>query len=151
MKIIVYQSNEHSAIVQSWLDTEASQNTGIENWDEDVCYWQKETPETFRCLVFGFLEPSAAAYFFVQDENMHVGELIVVPNLRGRGVGPVVLKYLTDEYSICNKATAVVYPHNIPSPKAFVKAGFQKTSSPPDGDADYYIFCRQIITTGDVG
>lgn len=142
MNIQEYRSSEHAEIVQKWLDKEAYKNTGIVNWDEDVRYWRKESPDEFTCLIFGNPKPYAAVYFFVNRKDLHIGELLISPNQRGKGHGTEILRYLIEKYENCEKATAVIFPNNLPSKKAFVKAGFKHTSSHPDGNADYYTFQR---------
>ncbi len=94
-QVHLYRSCDHAALIQTWLDEEASQNTGIENWDEDTQYWQKESPEEFHCLVFGNPQPSAAVYYFVNKSDLHIGELLVSSNQRGKGIGTAILRYLT--------------------------------------------------------
>ena len=149
--ITPYTSEEHAALVQSWLDADARQNTGMEDWDEDIHYWQKESPETFHALIFGDPVPAAAVYFFTEPDKLHIGEILVDPAMRGKGVGTAVLKYLLYTYSGCRKAAAVIFPDNIPSQRAFRKAGFVYTSTHPDGDAAYFAFHRPAVTIADFG
>ena len=149
--IIPYCRQAHAALVQSWLDENAIRMTGIENWDEDVSYWQTESPDTFHAVLIGNPRPIAAVYFFNDTDSMHIGEILVDPVRRSQGFGTAVLKYLIYTYRQPAKATAVLFPENKASAQAFRKAGFVHTSTHPDGDAEYYAFNKPKVTIAEQG
>ena len=152
--IIPYDPQYHTDLLETWLDKEAIRNTGIESaadWNADLLYWQKESPDTFHAFLIGDPVPAAAVYCFTEPDRFHIGEIIVSPARRGQGTGTSILKYLLYEYAKCETATAVIFPHNIASQRAFSKAGFVHTSTHPDGDAYNYTFHRMTITIADLG
>ncbi|MBR4960550.1 MAG: GNAT family N-acetyltransferase [Clostridia bacterium] len=149
--ILPYQAKEHENLVNSWLDEEARRQTGIENWQEDVGYWQNHSPETFSAIIVRNPEPVAAVYYFNEHDNLHIGEILVDPARRGQGIGTAVLKYLLYTHIRCRKATAVIFQDAAASRKAFRNAGFVHTSTHPDGDAEYYTYHRLTVTTAGEG
>jgi len=146
-----YSPEKHADLIASWMDEEAIYQTGIENWDDDVQYWQKESPETFHAVIISISEPVAAVYYFAEPENMHIGAVILAPAKRGQGIGTAILKYLLFIHTPSEKATAVIFPNNVFSKKAFYKAGFVNTSTHPDGDAEYYAFNKPKVTIAGQG
>ncbi len=147
-----YDMDLHGSLVDSWLDESARRSTGMDSFREDAAYWQAEEPETYQAMVFGNPEPTAASYFFVRGQKLHIGEILISPEKRGSGIGTAVLWQLLYEIGRdCHNFTAVIYPDNEPSKRLFEKSGFVKTGVHPDGDAEYYVFHKPISTTKPFG
>ena len=77
-----------------------------------------------------------------------VSEYIVRPDYRGKGIGSSALAELLMESELILDAEiaevhAVIYPNNVPSQKAFEKAGFQFESEHLDGDAWNYRYQKK--------
>lgn len=152
--ILPYDPEVHTELLDTWLDADARKYTGIENgagWNGDIAYWKNESPDTFQAFLLGDPEPAAAVYCFLEPDRLHIGEILVDPDKRGNGLGTAVLKFLLYSYAQCETATAVIFPSNFPSRRAFAKAGFCHTSTNPDGDAEYWTFHRMKITTASCG
>ena len=152
--MIPFDPDLHTALIHAWLDGEARRNTGIqsgENWNADIAYWEKESPDTFHAFLIGNPTPVASVYCFTDADKLHIGEILVAPENRGKGIGTAILKYLLYRYTKCSSATAVIFPGNNASIHAFRKAGFVHTSTHPDGDAAYYTFYRMKVTTAAIG
>lgn len=141
----------HAVVAETFLDSEAVKNTGIEDgWDDYVSYWKNEPSVNYGEDFFAFMIKDGEEYVAVIAVGLHEGELsvpeiIVSPEKRGRGVGGEILtELLSETVSIIGKekrlARAVIFPRNEASKRAFLKAGFEYESSHPDGDADYYIW-----------
>ncbi len=87
--------------------------------------------------------PFAVMYIGVIGNEITISEYIVSPDKRGKGYGTAALKELLNNVTQLlnlnvSLATAVIYPNNIASIKAFEKAGFVLASKHPDGDALNY-------------
>ena len=150
-------SKNFAEIADSFLDKEAVRNTGCEEgFNTYFEYWMNETEtklnENFWCkIIFENDTPIAVVSVGKSPNNeFTISELIVSPAKRGQGNGTKILKELLN----CSKdilgeeihiANAVIYPNNIPSQKAFEKAGFKYTGSHPDGDAWYYQYNKPTI------
>ncbi len=142
----------HGNLVDGWLDPSARHSTGMDSFREDAAYWMAKEPGVCQALVFGDPEPAAAAYFFIRDQELHIGELLISPEKRGTGIGTAVLRLLMYEIGhACHLCTAVIFPYNEPSKRLFEKSGFTKTATHPDGDAEYYTFRKPISTTAPFG
>lgn len=152
--LLTYAPDKHTDLIHAWLDADARRNTGIDtgaNWNEDISYWQKESPDTFHAYLIVNPTPVAAVYCFIEPEKLHIGELLVAPEHRGKGIGTSILKYLLYQHTHCETATAVIFPGNTASIRAFLKSGFIHTSTHPDGDAAYYTFHRMKVTAAAIG
>ena len=108
-------TSAHKEIVEPWIDEETKRFTGCdEGFDAYYQYWANE-PETE--LGRNFWAKLIIAEVLAESEEI-LGVMI------------------TD-------ASAVIYPNNIPSQKAFEKAGFVFHSQHPDGDAWNYWYKRE--------
>lgn len=126
---------EDGPMVDSWLDGEAVAMTGLDMpWDE---YWQavlfdgKNFPgcKDFCKIIRENGTPIAAICFGWYDGAVTVSEIVVAPQRRGQGVGTQILRELislvdglTGEKT--EKLCAVIFASNLPSQRAFIKAGF---------------------------
>ncbi len=152
--LLPYDPDKHTDLIHAWLDEDARRNTGIDSgadWNEDIAYWQKESHETFHAYLIGNPSPVAVVYCFTEPDKLHIGELLVAPEHRGKGIGTSILKYLLYQHTHCETATAVIFPNNTASIRAFQKSGFVHTSTHPDGDAAYYTFHRMKVTAAAIG
>ncbi len=74
--------------------------------------------------------------------------LLVKPEMRGNGLGTALLRELLSDGEMIighqiERATAVIFPNNIASQKAFEKAGFVFDHLHEDGDAWYYRYEKE--------
>ncbi len=138
--------------IETWLDEDAVRFTGLdEGFRNFYGYWAREDGvvpgENFWCkVVFENDEPFAVIALTEYKGKVTVMELVVAPEKRGQGSGSKLLKELLIRDDVLGfvieKSEAVVYPDNIASQKAFVKAGFQyhHTHKDDDGESMYYVF-----------
>lgn len=126
---------EDGAVVDSWLDEAAVAMTGLdESWD---AYWQavlsdaKNYPgcKDFCKIIWENGTAIAVICFGWYDGIVTVSEILVAPQRRGQGVGAQILRELialadgwTGEKT--KKFQAVIFAKNVPSQRAFEKAGF---------------------------
>ena len=137
------------AFVETWLDDAAVAMTGMEEgWRADFLYWSTAggmTPgrDYWGKIVCEGETPFAAVSFCRGEAAFHIMELLVRPSLRGRGYGTALLRELLREGETIlgrqiQQATAVVFPGNRPSIRAFEKAGFHLDRAHEDKDALHY-------------
>ena len=126
---------EDAPVVDGWLDSVAVAMTGLDMpWDE---YWQavlsdgKNFPgcKDFCKIIRENGRAIAAICFGWYDGVVTVSEIVVAPQQRGKGYGTQILRELislldplTGEKT--EKVRAVVFSRNLPSQRAFTKAGF---------------------------
>lgn len=150
---------EYFDLVESWLDDEARRMMGFDDGDEDTWrayyeYWIHDEltrlgENYWHKIVSVCGKPFAVmAVFLTGEKELSVSEYLVAPDMRNKGYGSAALTELLNfSDRIIGKesesAKAVIYPNNIASQKAFVKAGFQFESAHPDGDAWYYSYRKQ--------
>lgn len=146
-------TKEHAALVESWLDDETRELTGMDDgWDEFYEYW-KNVPdmslgENYWCKIIsenGVL--FAAIALTLYDGKLTVMEFLVDNRRRGLGLGSSALcELMASGMDIIGRdiklAEAVIFPDNKLSQRAFVKAGFKFSSAHLDGDAWYYRYER---------
>lgn len=144
-------TSEYSSIVDSWLDNEAIKMTGIDDgWDN---YWRASLEDSknypgckeFCKAVSENGVPFAVIKFGCYCGEATLAEIIVDPKQRGRGRGSKVIKELLLNHKLLlgektDKFTAVIFPSNVASQKAFEKAGFRFEYAHEDGDALYYTY-----------
>ena len=144
-------SSKNSILVNSWLDAEAVSMTGLDDGFDAYVNALNEDSANFPGsknhfkVIFEEDNPIAAVVYGIYQSIVTVAEIIVAPNERGKGKGSQVIKELLQ---ICNdltdedikQFTAVIFPNNIPSQKAFEKAGFHFDHAHEDGDAWYYVY-----------
>ncbi len=145
---------DDAADVECWMDDDARHDTGCDDgWDAYICYMLAEDyirpGENFFCKIIADRDApiAAIALFLAEDGVLCISELIVRPEMRGRGHGKSILtELLTSANAILGcaftQAEAVIYPNNTASIRAFEAAGFQFTHTHPDGDAYYYRYKR---------
>ena len=145
-----YQS-EHGQLVDSWLDAEACAMTGIDDgWDQ---FWTAVLDdavnfpgcEDYCKVVFDNGVPFAAVCFGISQNTMTISEIVVDPKFRGMGRGSRLLMDLvkmvySHRFVEVHRITAVVYPQNIASQKAFQNAGFCFDTLTDDGVDLIYSF-----------
>ena len=144
-------TNQYSSVVEPWLDREAKKYTGCdEGWDRYITYWKNDGGTKIGGNFWGKVVSDGGIPFAVMAIGFHdgmftVSEFIVAPEKRKKGYGSSALRELLacgekivgQEIRTCE---AVIYPSNIPSQKAFEKAGFVFDRAHPDGDAWYYTY-----------
>ena len=137
--------------IEKWLDENAVRMTGMDGgWRAFHEYWITEggmTPgKDYWCkVVYDQAAPFAVIAFSLYEGNYHVMELLVKPEMRGKGFGTALLcDLLSDGEMIIGhrieRATAVIFPNNPASQKAFERAGFVFDPVNDDGDAWYYCY-----------
>ena len=138
-------------IVEDWLDDYAVRMTGMDDgWKSFHEYWITEggmTPgKDYWCkVVYDQAAPFAVIVFSLYEGNYHVMELLVKPEKRGKGFGTALLRELLSNGEMIighriERATAVIFPNNPASQKAFEKAGFVFDHANDDDDACYYCY-----------
>lgn len=144
------------AVIEAWLDFEARKMTGInDSFEELYRYWQSESAsgkELWCKVVLQADLPVAVVLVGCCEDEFTVSELIVAPNLRGKGLGTAVvselIKHSAEILDMHRRVEsirfkAVIYPDNGASRRAFEKSGFNYDRTHPDGDAMYYIYRKE--------
>lgn len=143
---------ENSFMVESWLDENAVTMTGLDmGWDN---YWNAVQADAVNfpgckdfCMLVSKNEvPVAVICYGCYEGIATVSEIVVVPQHRGKGVGSRILRELvTHTKELLGEQPdifrAVIYPENLPSQRAFVKAGFVFDSAHEDGTSWNFV-CR---------
>ncbi len=133
-----------SLLVNSWMDEDAVAFTGIEDgWDN---YWlavQEDSMNFPGCkdycrVVYDGTVPCAAVCFGVFQYTLTISEVVVAPGFRGKGLGTRLLSELmhmteSGNFGEVSRITAVVFPQNLASQKAFQMAGFSQEGYTEDG------------------
>lgn len=146
-------TKEHAALVESWLDDEARELTGMDDgWNEFYEYWENEPDmalgENYWCKVISEQSvPFAVIALTLYEGVLTVMEFLVDNRKRGLGLGSSALcELMASGSEIIGEdivlAEAVIFPNNKPSQRAFEKAGFRFERAHPDGDAWYYRYER---------
>ena len=137
--------------VKDWLDDYAVRTTGMDDgWRAFHEYWITEggmTPgKDYWCkVVYDQATPFAAVAFSLYEGNYHVMELLVKPEMRRKGFGTALMQDLLSYGETIighriDKASAVIFPNNPASQKAFERAGFVFDHANDDADAWYYCY-----------
>ena len=128
---------EDAAEIDSWLDEEAVRFTAMdEGWNADVAYWKENTADgMFWCKTISSGGVLTGAVYIIEwnEENQGgftIGEVLLRPEVRGKGIGTAMIKELMDHSSeIIGKrmdsVDAVVFTSNAASIRMFEKAGFR--------------------------
>ena len=143
--------------VEEWLDDYAIRMTGMDDgWRAFHEYWITDGEMTlgknYWCkVVYNHNTPFAVIALSLYERNYHVMELLVKPEMRGKGYGTALLReLLSDGEKIIGhrieKATAVIFPINQASQKAFEKAGFVVDRANDDGDTWYYCYAKDQLS-----
>lgn len=143
--------------IENWLDDYAVKMTGIDDgWQAFHEYWITEggmTPgKDYWCkVVYDQATPFAVIAFSLYEENYHVMELLVKPDKRGKGFGTALLREMFSDGEMIighriDKATAVIFPNNPASQKAFERASFVFDHADDDGDAWYYCYSSGLYS-----
>lgn len=146
-------SPEFERTVDSWLDEDAVRSTGLdEGFGSFFRYWIKEDGTRYRenfwvKIIQKKTVPVGVIAVGLSENSFILSELVISPGFRRKGLGSSALsEFIGSSEDIvgvrCDRATAVIFPDNIASQKAFEKAGFRYVSEHPDGDAWYYEFDR---------
>ena len=145
---------EAMPFVEDWLDGQTIALTSLEDgWNAFHDYWITEGGLTvgkdYWCkVVYINDDPLAVIAFSAEKENYHIMEIVVKPEMRGKGHGTAMLRELLSDGKALfdhqiTKATAVIFPNNTASQRAFEKAGFVIDRVSDKGDAMYYSFVRK--------
>ncbi|MBE6763499.1 MAG: GNAT family N-acetyltransferase [Ruminococcaceae bacterium] len=142
---------DFETIIDSWLDEDAAYYTGFEDgFAVYYNYWAKD-PNTvlgenfWMKIILENSVPIGVVVLSLADDTVDFLELLIDPTKRGQGIGTAVigdvLKNSKDILGrVIDRAEACIYPSNVPSQKAFEKAGFQFDHTHPDGDIWYYTY-----------
>ncbi len=141
-------------VVETWLDEEAKQFTGCDDgFEEFYNYWANEADtrvgENFWAkIILKEKRPVGVLVLGLWEDVFTIQEYIISPNDRGNEIGSSALaELLSESKTILGveifEVYAVIYPNNIPSQKAFEKAGFRFQSEHPDGDAWNYRYQKK--------
>lgn len=136
--------------MDSWLDETAVAMTGLDmGWDnywnavqadainfpgcKDFCKLVNENGVTIAAICFGCYQGVAT-----------VSEIVVAPMCRGKGYGPRILQELVAHADDLlgerpTRFCAVIFPENLASQRAFLKAGFVLDHSNEDPAALHYV------------
>lgn len=144
-------STEDSKFIDLWLDDAAAAMTGIDQgWDG---YWNAVIADAenypgckdFCKIVRENGVPVAVVAFGFYRGNATISEIVVDPLQRSKGYGARIIYELIshsdtwiDEEIV--QFDAVVFPNNLPSQKAFQKAGFVLEHE--DKEALNYVYKR---------
>ena len=120
-------------------------------WKAYYGYWLGDEltrpGENFWCkVILNWETPFAvSALFMTDDGTLTVSEFAVAPSLRGKGYGSSALRELLAKGQDIigqpiSSASAIIYPNNVASQRAFEKAGFKFDHAHPDGDAWIYTY-----------
>lgn len=134
----------HGSLVDSWLDAEACAMTGIhDGWDQ---YWTAVRDdaanfpgcEDYCKLICENGVPFGVICFGIYQHAMTISELVVDPKCRRMGRGSRLLSELVEmvhsyRSGDVKRITAVVFPQNVASQKAFLNAGFCFNRMTDDG------------------
>lgn len=137
------------AFVENWLDKNAVHMTGIDDgWRAFHEYWITDgglNPSVnYWCkVVYDGKTPFAILAVSLSEETLHMMELLVKPEMRGKGLGSALIRELfSDGERIIGhrieKASAVICPNNSASRKAFEHAGFVLEYANDSEDAWHY-------------
>ena len=142
-------NSAYAKMVDSWLDEDAMRFTGCdEGFEEYYQYWVNDADtkigENFWAkIIIADAEPIGIVTLGLWENVFTISELIICTDRRGKQFGSSALTELIahskDIIGVeIQEAKAVIFPNNIPSQKAFEKAGFTFDYEHPDGDAWYY-------------
>lgn len=143
-------SNEDFPLAESWLDDDAKHLTGLDEGIKDYYDYYANDPHykfgsNFWIKIITKEDDPAGviALYLSEDGVLTVCEFLIPAEKRNMGIGSAALSELVENAeAILGKsivsAFAVVFPNNIPSQRAFEKAGFKFDGAHPDGDAWYY-------------
>ncbi len=135
--------------VESWLDSDGAYFTGCdEGWRSFYEYWLNEPDfnlgEDYWCkIAYSGDAPCGIIALSKYQGKVTVMEILVSPELRGKGIGTKMLAEML-EYSVkiigktIKLAEAVVFPDNTASRKMFEYNGFTLDRISEEGDAMYY-------------
>ena len=140
--------------VDNWLEGQAVVLTGLEDgWNAFHNYWITEGGLTvgkdYWCkVVYINDDPLAVIAFSAEKEKYHIMEIVVKPEMRGKGHGTAMLReLLSDGKALFDhriaEATAVIFPNNPASQRAFEKVGFVFDRGNDEGDVWYYSFTKK--------
>lgn len=136
--------------VENWLDEDAVRMTGMDEGVRDFYeYWVNDGEmalgQNYWCKVVSDGDtPFAVVALSICEGILHIMEILVSPELRGKGLGTALLRELFSKGETIighriEKATAVIFQNNPASQKAFEKAGFVFDHANDDGDVLYFI------------
>ena len=141
--------------VEEWLDDHAVRMTGMDDGLRAFYeYWINDGEMTlgkdYWCkVVYDNNAPFAVIALSLYEGSFHIMEFLVMPEMRGNGLGTALLRELLSDGEMIighriERATAVIFPSNPASQKAFEKAGFVFDRANDDGGAWYYSYAKKI-------
>lgn len=128
--------------VEALFDSEAVEFTGCDDgFFAFYDYWKRELPdgELFAKVIYDGSELIGVVSLARAEAGAFtVQELVIAAERRGEGIGTAVIKELLDNATAIIgeeilSAEAVVFPKNIASQRAFMKAGFVEMSRDDGG------------------
>ena len=136
--------DQYAQLLDSWLDEEAVSMTGLDDGWAD--YWQavKEDAvnfpgcEDFCKVIFAGNLSCAVICFGTFQNTLTISEIVVNPKLRGHRIATRLLSDLVEMaqkhvFGDLNRLSAVIYPQNMISQRAFQNAGFRPEGKTDDG------------------
>lgn len=122
-------------LIDAWLTPEICALTGLDQgWN---AYWNAvladavNYPGCIDCCKMICISgtPIAVILYGCYLGTAVISEMIVSPHFRGKGYGAEIIRALLKSYPVLlardvKKFTAVIFPDNLPSKRAFAKAGF---------------------------
>lgn len=137
--------------VENWLDEHAVRMAGMDDGFRAFHeYWINDGEMTlgkdYWCkVVYKGKTPFAVIALSLYEGNFNIMEFLVMPEMRGKGLGTALLRELLSDGEMIighqiERATAVIFPNNIASQKAFEKVGFVFDHANDDKDAWYYCY-----------
>lgn len=143
-----------SSVTYDFFDKEATNQTGIDDFDSYLSYWTNDGGavynKDFFCKV-AFENGIAVGMIALGKDvggTFTISAVIVPPVRRKKGYGTAILReILIESYTIIGyeitHARAVIFPGNTASIRAFKKANFRLVGQHPDGDVLYYEYTKQ--------
>ncbi len=147
---------EDAAEIDTWLDESAIRFTGMDDgWNADVEYWKENAgDDLFRCKTISFDGVMTGAVYIIgwhedDTEGFTIGEIILRPDARGKGLGTAMLKDLLDRSgeiigTQLNPVDAVIFTSNTASKRMFEKAGFTVKTRDDDPTTMDALYCRDV-------
>ena len=137
--------------VENWLDEHAVRMTGMDDGFRAFHeYWindgKMKLGKDYWCkVVYNGKTPFAVIALSLYEGNFNIMEFLVMPEMRGKGLGTALLRELLSDGEMIighriERATAVIFPNNPASQKAFEKAEFVFDHANDDEDAWYYCY-----------
>jgi ribosomal protein S18 acetylase RimI-like enzyme len=134
--------SEELAIVKQWSDDD---KLGFLNSQFDLqrYHYRKHFPSTFWGVVEHLGVPVGRIYIDRQDDALHVLDIALLPEARGRGAGTALMQWLCAEAAATGKAVAIAVEKFNRAQSLYERLGFHDVS---DGGAHRFMEWRASTT-----